>query len=139
MFRQALTARDERELISRLARTKGPLVFNKHFFQPDWSRLGERTVNMMNMVREPVARIISGYYYARQSAYYFATTTNKKPPQAWLNRDFESCVREEDPECQVGLGGMTMQVTFFCGSHIQCANSTNPRVLQAAKYNLENR
>ena len=32
-----------------------------------------------------------------------------------------------------------MQVTYFCGSHIQCANSTNPRVLQAAKYNLENR
>merc|ERR550532_3934148 len=32
-----------------------------------------------------------------------------------------------------------MQVTFFCGTHIQCANSTNPMVLQAAKYNLEKR
>ena len=123
-------------MISRLARTTEPLVFDRHFFSPDWARLGGRTVNMMNMVREPVARIISFYYFARNRR---AGWRNKKPPQAWFNKDFESCVREEDPECQVGLGGMTMQVTFFCGSHIQCANSTNPRVLQAAKYNLENR
>ena len=122
-------------MFSQLARKAGPLVFDRHFFLPDWARLGGRTVNMMNIVREPVSRIISGYYFARQKTDW----GNKKPPQAWFNKDFESCVREEDPECQVGLGGMTMQVTFFCGSHIQCANSTNPRVLQAAKYNLENR
>ena len=112
-------------------------MFDRHFFSPDWARLGQQSVNMMNMVREPVARTISQYYYLRSDKRW--SWRPSQPPQAWFNKDFESCVREEDPECQVGLGGMTMQVTFFCGSHIQCANSTNPRVLQAAKYNLENR
>ena len=141
MFRQALTAQEEKELFSRLERTKEPLVFDKHFFIPDWSRLGEQSVNMMNIVREPVARIISFYYFSRKKSTGLGLGNWKRPQylESWFNKDFESCVREEDPECQVGLGGMTMQVTFFCGSHIQCANSTNPRVLQAAKYNLENR
>ena len=115
-------------------------MFDRHFFSPDWARLGQQSVNMMNMVREPVARIISGYYFARDARAGWGHK-RKRPQhlQSWFNKDFESCVREEDPECQVGLGGMTMQVTFFCGSHVQCANSTNPRVLQVAKYNLENR
>ena len=30
-----------------------------------------------------------------------------------------------------------MQLTYFCGSHVQCSNNTNPMVLQVAKYNLE--
>ena len=141
MLRQVLTAEEERALISRLERKAGrPAVFDRHFFTPDWARLGQQSVNMMNMVREPVARIISGFYFARDARAGWGHK-RKRPQhlQSWFNKDFESCVGGGDPECQVGLGGMTMQVTFFCGSHVQCANSTNPRVLQAAKYNLENR
>ena len=41
--------------------------------------------------------------------------------------------------CKVGSGGQDMQLTYFCGSHIQCSNSSNPMALQLAKYNLENR
>ena len=121
-------------MLSQLMKIKGPLVFDRHFFLPDLARLGEMSVNMINVVREPVARIISGYYFKRTKAAGWGKNT---PPQSWL-RDFDSCVRDGDMECRVGLEGMTMQVTFFCGSHVQCANSTNPMVLQAAKYNLEN-
>lgn len=32
-----------------------------------------------------------------------------------------------------------MQLTYFCGSHVQCSNNTNQMVLQVAKYNLEHR
>ena len=124
-------------MISRLARKKRPMVFDRHFYQPDWSSLGEQQVNMMNMVREPVARTVSQYYYLRSNKRWSVRPT--KPPLAWFNKDFETCVRDGDLECQVGGGGQDMQLTYFCGSHIQCANSTNPRVLQAAKYNLENR
>ena len=128
MFRQALTAEEEKELFSRLAKIEGPLMYVRHFFQPDFM-----SVNMMNIVREPVSRIISAYYFKLKG-----WGKKEKPPKSWF-KDFDSCVRDGGPECQVGLGGMTMQVTFFCGSHVQCANSTNPMVLQAAKYNLENK
>ena len=57
MLRQVLTAEEEGALISRLERKAGrPAVFDRHFFTPDWARLGQQSVNMMNMVREPVAR-----------------------------------------------------------------------------------
>ena len=137
MFRQVLTAQQERELFFLLARKKGPLVFDRHFFHPDWVSLGERSVNMMNMVREPVARTISQYYYLRSLQRWSKKAA--RPPWSWFDKDFESCVRDGDLECQVGGGGQDMQVTYFCGSHRQCANNTNPRVLQVAKYNLENR
>ena len=59
MLRQVLTAEEERALISRLERKAGrPAVFDRHFFSPDWARLGQQSVNMMNMVREPVARTV---------------------------------------------------------------------------------
>ena len=62
----AFTAEQDRELISKLVRRAWrPLVFDKHFFLPDLARLGKQSVNMMNIVREPVARIISFYYFAR--------------------------------------------------------------------------
>ena len=32
-----------------------------------------------------------------------------------------------------------MQLTYFCGSDLRCANSSDPMVLQVAKHNLENR
>ena len=137
MFRQVLTAQEETELFSRLAKRKEPVVFDRHFYQPDWARLGSMSVNMMNMVREPVARLISQYYYLRSPKRWAGRAA--RPPRSWFVKDFETCVRHGDLECQVGGGGQDMQVTYFCGSHTQCANSTNPRVLQAAKYNLENR
>ena len=57
VFRMAFTAEQDIELISKLVRRAWrPLVFDKHFFLPDLARLGQQSVNMMNMVREPVAR-----------------------------------------------------------------------------------
>ena len=66
------------------------------------------------------------------------------------------CVQSEDPECQVGqisnrdspevlsqvgigMYGQDLQLSFFCGSHEDCLNSTNRNALQMAKYNVENR
>ena len=137
MFRQVLTGEQERELFSRLLKRKEPLVFDRHFYQPDWSRLGETEVNMINMVREPVSRMISQYYYLRSASRW--SWRQDKPPSTWFSKQFDSCVGEGDLECQVGGGGQDMQLTYFCGSHIQCANSTNHHVLQMAKYNLEKR
>ena len=67
-------------------------MFDRHFFQPDWARLGKRAVNMMNMVREPIARIISGYYFRRRK-------WKNNLPLTWF-KDFDSCVRDGDIECQ---------------------------------------
>ena len=122
-------------MFSRLGKKKGPVVFDRHFYQPDWTRLGEKEVNMMNLVREPVSRMVSQYYYLRSSGRW--SWRPDQPPRSWLEKSLEWCVRSGDVECQVGAGGQDMILTYFCGSHLQCANSSNPRALQAAKHNLE--
>ena len=131
-----LTETEETEIFTRLTRLNRPVVFDRHFYQPDWSRREER-VDLMNLVREPVSRMISQFYYLRSPSRW--SWRREVPPRSWLQKDLSSCVLSGDLECQVGGGGQDMQLTYFCGSHLQCANSSNPLALQAAKYNLENR
>ena len=135
--RTVLTEREETRLLSSLEKMSRPVVFDRHFYLPDWSRLGERDVNMINMVREPVSRMTSLFYYLRSPARW--ASRKDRPPRAWFNKELNTCVLEGDRECQVGGGGQDLQASYFCGSHIQCANSTNPALLQTAKFNLENR
>ena len=134
-LRQVLTDTEETEIFTRLTSLDQPVVFDRHFYQPDWSRREE--VNLVNLVREPVSRMISQYYYLRSPSRW--SWRPEKPPQAWMMKDLSSCVLEDDLECEVGGGGQDMQLSYFCGSHLQCSNSSNPLALQAAKYNLENR
>ena len=134
-LRQVLTDTEETEIFTRLTSLDQPVVFDRHFYQPDWSRREE--VNLVNLVREPVSRMISQYYYLRSPSRW--SWRPEKPPQAWMTKDLSSCVLEADLECEVGGGGQDMQLSYFCGSHLQCSNSSNPLALQAAKYNLENR
>ena len=137
-LRQALTETEETEMFTRLTRLNQTVVLDRQFYQPDWRRR-ERRVNLMNLVREPVSRIISQFYHLRSPSRW--SGRRERPPRAWLRKDLSSCVLSGDLECQVGGegGGQEMQLTYFCGSHLQCANSSNPLALQAAKYNLENR
>ena len=54
---------------------------------------------LINMVREPVERLISNFYYLRSHKRW----TGKKdvPPVSWFTKNFEKCVLTNDPECQV--------------------------------------
>ena len=107
----------------------------------------------MNMVRDPVSRLVSQFYYLRAAKRW---TRAERPPQVWFSKKLETCVLSGDTECQVtccfykttvkmrhapqvGGGGQDLQLTYFCGSHAQCANSSNPAALQLARHNLETR
>ena len=111
-------------------------------------------VNLVNMVRDPVSRLVSQFYYLRAAKRWARA---ERPPQEWRTKKLEACVLSGDTECQVtccfyktivkmrhpapqvGGGGQDMQLTYFCGSHAQCANSSNPAALQLARHNLETR
>lgn len=85
----------------------------------------------INMVRDPVDRVISWYYYVR-GAYKNAIEYNKDPnkpirPAQWYKKDFNHCVRSGDPECQYVpftvkdvTGNFKRQSLFFCGNHDDC-------------------
>ena len=56
---------------------------------------------MMNMVREPVSRLISQFYYLRSLKRW--NGKNERPSKQWIEKDFNECVRSGDLECQVGM------------------------------------
>ena len=91
----------------------------------------------MNLIRDPADRIESMFYYNRKEGRW--KKRKPKPPLEWFAKDFEKCINSGDKECQIGEGGQDLQLSFFCGSHLQCSNSSNIMALQVAKYNLEHR
>lgn len=85
----------------------------------------------INLVRDPVERMISWYYYVRNS-YLNAIFYRKNPnapikPTAWFKKSFNDCVRNGDPECQYiplslqdHVGNFKRQSLFFCGHNKDC-------------------
>jgi len=135
-WREALRPAEEKSLYSYLTRPRSKFFFDRHFFIFDRDNVPDTKLNMINMIRSPVERIVSLYYYNRIGSRW---RRKPSPPQEWFMKDIDNCVESGDLECQIGGGGPDMQLTYFCGSHVQCANNTNSKALQMAKYNLETR
>lgn len=85
----------------------------------------------INLVRDPVERVISWFYYVRAPWYYVerkrAFPDLPLPDPAWLKKDFETCVLSGDPECvytqgaqREGIGDHRRQTLFFCGHEPDC-------------------
>ena len=53
---------------------------------------------MINMIREPVDRVVSMFYYLRSAKRWRGKPS---PPQEWFRKDLASCVNSGDLECQV--------------------------------------
>ena len=111
-YRQVLRPSEEDDLVKFLGKHSKPLVFDRHFYSLDWDRHNLQ-VNLVNMVREPVDRIVSQFYYLRSNKRW--SWRNKKPPAHWFDKDFDTCVLEGDPECEVGKLGLILNITIcFC-------------------------
>jgi len=85
----------------------------------------------INIVRDPVERVISWYYYVRAPWYYVERKQIfpdlPLPDPNWLKKDFESCVLKGDRECRYlqgeiheGIGDHRRQTLFFCGHSEKC-------------------
>ncbi|KAH8360367.1 hypothetical protein KR200_002905, partial [Drosophila serrata] len=102
----------------------------------------------INLVRDPVERVISWYFYAR-GAYKNAIEYKKKPdqklrPESWYKKNFNDCVRSGDPECQYvphtvkdPVGNFKRQSLFYCGHHDDCIPFNSPTAVQMAKEHVE--
>lgn len=85
----------------------------------------------VNIVRDPVERVISWYYYVRAPWYYVERKQIfpdlPLPDPNWLKKDFETCVLKGDRECRYlqgeiheGIGDHRRQTLFFCGHSEKC-------------------
>eukprot|EP00095_Tigriopus_kingsejongensis_P009155 maker-scaffold798_size95657-snap-gene-0.19 protein:Tk09155 transcript:maker-scaffold798_size95657-snap-gene-0.19-mRNA-1 annotation:"GK19630" len=102
----------------------------------------------INMVRDPVDRVIS-YFYYRRAAWNIverkmAYPNDPLPNPDFLRKDFDTCVLEGDSECVYQSGSNILehddhrsQVMAFCGHDWFCTEFNSREALNRAKENVE--
>ncbi|XP_066992241.1 heparan sulfate 2-O-sulfotransferase pipe [Anabrus simplex] len=125
-----------------------PAVYVKHVCFTNFSAFGLPEPIYVNIVRDPVERVISWYYYVRAPWYYVerkqAFPDIPLPDPHWLKKDFETCVLRGDRECRYlegetreGIGDHRRQSLFFCGHSDACTPFNTEGALQRAKTAVE--
>ncbi|XP_064546019.1 heparan sulfate 2-O-sulfotransferase pipe isoform X8 [Drosophila montana] len=125
--------------------------YTKHVAFLNFAAFGHPWPIYINLVRDPIERLVSWFYYAR-APWYLADRVNafgsdyKIPTLEWLQKDFNRCILEHDPECvyeqsDTGhLGDHRRQTLFFCGQQAElCMPFNSQEAMQQAKRNVEKR
>ncbi|KAJ8713554.1 hypothetical protein PYW07_013924 [Mythimna separata] len=143
-----LAPADQAALAGLVSAYDPPASYIKHVCYTNFTRLGFPSPIYVNVVRDPVERVISWYYYVRAPWYYVerkrAFPDLPLPDPAWLKKDFETCVLSGDRECRYvegqtheGIGDHRRQTLFFCGHEQQCTPFNSVEALQRAKRVVE--
>ncbi|XP_068618451.1 heparan sulfate 2-O-sulfotransferase pipe [Battus philenor] len=143
-----LAPADQQILVNLVSAHTPPASYIKHVCYTNFTRFGYPSPIYVNVVRDPVERVISWYYYVRAPWYYVerkrAFPDLPLPDPAWLKKDFETCVLSGDRECRYiegetheGIGDHRRQTLFFCGHEPQCTPFNSKESLQRAKRVVE--
>jgi len=138
----------QEELANRVMAHPEGSVFSKHVAWVDFAALGHPSPIYVNLVRDPVERLVSWFYYIRAAWYILdrkqAFPNNPLPSSSWVRKTFDSCVADpRDMECkypQGNFGGFEdhrRQSIFFCGHHRDCVPFNSERANQLAKRVVE--
>ncbi|XP_040580410.1 uncharacterized protein [Lepeophtheirus salmonis] len=139
-----------KNFLSIIDRETKPTVFVRHYNFVDFTKYGYSwTPIYINMVRDPIERVISWFYYQRASwniVERIQTFPQEPLPDSkYLRKDFPSCVLDpNDDECNFIEGTSNVdypdhrsQMMAFCGHELYCADFNSKAVLQKAKENVE--
>lgn len=126
-----LTPKQQVKRALRLYNQDPGTVYIEHTSWIDFHQYNLPKPIYINLVRDPVERMISWYYYVRNS--YFNAIFYRKhqratlKPRAWFTKSFNDCVRSGDVECQYvpysvkdNVGNYKRQSLFFCGHDRDC-------------------
>jgi len=140
-----LSNSEEKWLSNLLDFFSPPSVYVKHVCFVNFTKYNLPMPIYVNMVRDPVERVISWYYYVRAPWYFVerkrAFPDLPLPNSNWLRKDYETCVRRGDKECQYPEGDEREdfgQLTeFFCGQEDECTGFNTEIAMRKAKENVE--
>jgi len=140
-----LSYSEEKRLTNLVDSFNPPSVYVKHVCFSNFTRFGHPMPIYVNMVRDPVERVISWYYYVRAPWYFVerkrAFPDLPLPNPNWLRKDFETCVRRGDKECRYIEGterdDFGQLTEFYCGQGEECTGFNTEIAMRKAKENVE--
>jgi len=140
-----LTYNEEKWLSNLLDFFNPPSVYVKHVCFVNFTQFNLPMPIYVNMVRDPVERVISWYYYVRAPWYFVerkrAFPDLPLPNPNWLKKDYDTCVRRGDKECRYQDGDerddFGQLTEFFCGQDDDCTGFNTEVAMRKAKENVE--
>ncbi|OQR74473.1 uronyl 2-sulfotransferase-like [Tropilaelaps mercedesae] len=137
--RRNISYQEQLELVMDVTNTTPPASFDRHLHFVNFNLLGQASPVFINVVRDPVERVVSDYYYRRAVARKNLDSYPVTPSEYWLNKPIEECLRRGDAECRyiTGYTQIGHMVPYFCGHYLRCAVVNDQWALERAKRNIE--
>ncbi|EDW76760.2 uncharacterized protein Dwil_GK19587 [Drosophila willistoni] len=143
-----LEAVEESDWTENISNLEDGSVFVSHVNYLNFSKNDQPRPIYINMVRDPVERVISWYYFIRAPWIFVPgrrRSNREMPNPKWVNTEFDQCVLNGEKVCTYiegspleRVGDHRRQTLFFCGHNEHKCIPFNTRLaLQVAKMNVE--
>ncbi|XP_067647746.1 heparan sulfate 2-O-sulfotransferase pipe-like isoform X2 [Eurosta solidaginis] len=145
--RQRLADDEQEELANELTDLGEPYAYAMHVNYIDFREFDLPQPIYINMIRDPVERVISWFYYKRApwTVVQMYKLTKKFRKAQWYNKSLEDCVIKNDLECRYEIGSSFQsaimdhkrQTLFFCGHDLSCESFNTQEAYKLAMKNVE--
>ncbi|XP_037927264.1 heparan sulfate 2-O-sulfotransferase pipe-like [Teleopsis dalmanni] len=147
-IRPLLDEYEESDFIDNVENIEDGNIFVSHVNYLNFTKYDKPRPIYINMVRDPVERVISWYYYIR-APWIFVPNRRKNnrpmPNAQWVNTEFDQCVMSGEKVCTFiegsfleRVGDHRRQTLFFCGHNERKCMPFNSQIpLEIAKRNVE--
>ncbi|GMT32918.1 hypothetical protein PFISCL1PPCAC_24215, partial [Pristionchus fissidentatus] len=131
--RYVMSLADQSHLVRNLTewRERQPLFIHGHVAFIDFEKFGFPAPMFINLLREPLERLLSHYYFLRYGDNY---RVGLKRARAGNNETFDDCISRLGHDCDPSQ--MWLQIPYFCGHHAFCSEIGSRHALEQAKRTL---
>ncbi|KAH8373487.1 hypothetical protein KR009_011075, partial [Drosophila setifemur] len=138
---------DEKDLVDQLQELQDPAVYVEHANFVNFTAYNMSRPIYINMVRDPIQKVISGYYYQRHPL-IFAQSLMRNPNKRMESKNFfdthfNDCVKQRiKPYCNYDAhnpynGDWRRFSLHLCGNSEICTHFNSETTTQIAKMNVE--